>query len=112
MDIRKSGSDGYKEIWSDAGRFLWTTERTKWCYTLSAKVEPRIVLLTPQLAGRLDHVKYTPAQHFREPWQDSDYFLKGGTSSRTFPFGTVYPDNARDRGVTPTGGHCEEESQQ
>jgi len=94
-------------MWSDAGRFLWAVERIKWCYTLSAKVEPRIVLLTPQIAGRLDHVKYVPAQHFREPWQDSDYFYKGGTSQRAFPFGTVYPENAKT-GVLPTWGHCEE----
>jgi hypothetical protein len=96
-------------MWSDAGRFLWTVERIKWCYTLSAKIEPRIVLKVPQLAGRLNHVKYTPRQHFREPWQDSDYFFKGGEDLRAFPFGTVYPDNAPSRGVTLTTGHCEDE---
>lgn len=71
------------EIWTDNGRFMWTTERNKWCYTLSGKIEPRIILKTPQLAGRLDHVKYTPAQHFRSPDQDSDYFFKGGVPYRT-----------------------------
>lgn len=71
------------EIWTDNGRFLWTKEREKWCYTLSGKVEPRILLKTPQLAGRINHVAYTPAQHFRSFDQDSDYFEKGGVSYRT-----------------------------
>ncbi len=75
------------EIWhsSDGGRFLWTRERVKWCYTLSGKIEPRIVLKTPMLAGRLDHVLYTPEQHFRSPWEDSDYFFKGGVEERPAP---------------------------
>lgn len=71
------------EIWTDDGRFLWTKEREKWCYTLSGKIEPRILLKTPQLAGRLNHVMYIPAQHFRVADQDSDYFYKGGVSHRT-----------------------------
>jgi len=99
--------------WSDAGRFLWTVERVKWCYTLSAKVEPRIVLKTPQIAGRLNHVMYTPRQHMRSPWQDSDYFMKGGEEVRSFPFGTVYPPNAPIAGVTlvsGTGSHCVDDS--
>jgi len=91
--------------WSDAGRFQWTVERVKYCYTLSAQVEPRIVLRVPQLAGRLDHVMYAPEQHTRDPWDDSDYFYKGGVESRTMA--TVYPDNARG-GVIPTDGHCQE----
>jgi hypothetical protein len=73
------------EYWTDDGRFLWTTERAKWCWTLSGKVEPRIVLKTPQIAGRVDHVLYTPEQHLRSPWQDSDYFEKGGTATRAEP---------------------------
>jgi len=72
-------------MWTDAGRFLWAAERIKWCYTLSGKMEPRIVLKTPQIAGRLDHVMYTPLQHFRSPFQDSDYFYKGGVAERPGP---------------------------
>jgi len=74
-----------REIWTDDGRFMWTVERNKWCYTLSGKVEPRIILKVPQLAGRINHVKYSPLQHFRSSDQDSDYFVKGGVSSRTAP---------------------------
>jgi hypothetical protein len=98
------------EIWlSDAGRFLWTNERDKWCFTLSGLVEPRVILRTPQLAGRLNHVAYEPLQHFRDPFQDSDYFYKGGEESRAYPYGTVYPENQRAEGVTITSNRCEDE---
>jgi hypothetical protein len=72
-------------VWSDDGRFLWTVERVKWCYTMSFKIEPRIILQVPQLAGRLDHVMITPEQHFRSPFQESDYFMKGGVEERPAP---------------------------
>lgn len=70
---------------SDNGRFMWTQEVAKWCYTVSGKVEPRIVLRVPQLAGKIENVGYCPVQHLRSFDQDSDYFFKGGTSSRTAP---------------------------
>lgn len=94
--------------WTDGtGKFLWTVEYLKFCYTLSAEVRPRIVLKVPQLAGRLNNVVYTPEQHFRSPFQDDYYFHKGGTPDRAYPYGTVYPDNARG-GVIPTHGICED----
>lgn len=71
--------------WTDDGRFLWTNETVKFCFTVSGELKPRIVLLTPQLAGRLNHVLYTPAQHFRSFDPDSDYFFKGGTDERDSP---------------------------
>jgi len=73
------------EFWTDDGRFLWTIDRQNWCYVILGKIEPRIILRTPMLAGRLDFVKYTPVQHFREFAQDSDYFVKGGEPSRPAP---------------------------
>lgn len=94
--------------WTDAGRFLWTVERRKYCYTMSAIVEPRIVLRTPQIAGRLDNVMINPEQVLRSPWEDSEYFFKGGVEHRTYPYGRVYPEHARTMGVIPTAGHCED----
>lgn len=72
-------------FWSDDGRFLWTNERVKWCYTLSGKVEPRVLLRTPMISGKLEYVKYTPLQHFRDFDEDSDYFFKGGEPERPSP---------------------------
>jgi len=75
-----------RDIWTDDGRFMWTVERVKWCYTLSGKVEPRIILKVPQLSGRIDHVKYSPLQHFRSFDQNDIYnFKKGGVDKRDLP---------------------------
>lgn len=71
--------------WTDDGRFNWTVERVKWCYTLSGKIEPRVILKVPQLAGKIEHILYTPLQHFRSFDQDSDYFFKGGVEERDAP---------------------------
>jgi hypothetical protein len=70
---------------TDNGRFMWTQEQLKWCFTVSGKIEPRIVLRTPQLAGKIEHVLYTPVQHLRGFDEDSDYFYKGGVPYRDSP---------------------------
>jgi hypothetical protein len=66
------------EFFSDNGMFLWTYSRTKWCVNWSAKIEPRYRLLTPQLAGRLMNVRWSPMQAFREPFPNQSYFIDGG----------------------------------
>ena len=76
--------------WTDDGRFLWTNETTKFCFTVSGEIRPRIILLTPQLAGRINHVMYTPAQHLRSWDPDSSYFFKGGEDDRPTP--SLYSD--------------------
>jgi len=74
--------------WTDNGSFSWAIEQTKWCYKLSLKSERRVVLRTPHLAGKIDHIRYTPLQHLREPDLDSPYFEDGGVSVR--PSGSAY----------------------
>jgi hypothetical protein len=69
--------------WTDGGLFSWALEQVKWCYKFSLKTEQRIVLRTPQLAGKIQHVMYEPLQHVREPYADSPYFYDGGVSART-----------------------------
>lgn len=63
---------------SDGGKFLWTHNQTNWCVAWLAKIEPRLRLLTPHLAGRLQNVMYSPLQHFREPDPEGPYFVDGG----------------------------------
>lgn len=70
---------------TDNGRFMWTQEDQKWCFTTSGKIEPRIVLRTPQLAGKIEHILYTPVQHLRSYDQDSSYWMKGGVEVRDAP---------------------------
>lgn len=76
---------GNQNFWTDRGIFSWAFDDVKWCWTLTAKTEQRVVLRTPQLAGRIDNVKYTPLQHLREANPDSPYFVDGGVSVRAVP---------------------------
>lgn len=87
IDYRLGGDDanllrGNATFWTDRGMFSWALEQIKWCYKLSLKTEQRVVLRTPQLAGRIDHIKYSPLQHLRDFDPDSPYHYDGGVSVR------------------------------
>ena len=70
-------------FWTDQGFYSWAVEYVKWCYKLSLKTEDRVILRAPQLAGRIDAVKYSPLQHERDVDPASSYFRDGGTSLNT-----------------------------
>jgi hypothetical protein len=76
------------DFWTDRGVFSWAYDGQLWCYLLALKTEQRVVLRTPQLAGKIQHIAYTPLQHLRSPYPDSEYFMDGGVSVR--PTGTRY----------------------
>lgn len=77
---------GQEDWWStDGGRYMWTIEKQRWCFKVGAKIEPRVILRTPQLAGRLENVMYSPLQKFRSPYPDSEYFVKGGRETMPEP---------------------------
>jgi hypothetical protein len=67
---------------SPDGRFNWSLVRDGPCFKIQAETEPRIMLRVPQLAARIQNVKYVPHQHVREPDFDSPYRFKGGLSTR------------------------------
>ena len=69
--------------WTDNGLWSWAYEGNKWCFKLNLKTEPRIVLRTPQLAGKIQNIRYTPLQHLREPDPASPYAADGGVSLRS-----------------------------
>lgn len=73
------------EYWTDGGKFLWSFSRTRFCASWVARIQPRLRLLTPHLAGRLQNIKWTPLQAFREPLPSQGYFVDGGIT---------YDDNA------------------
>lgn len=74
------------DFWTDGGRFLWHRKPpVNWCNQWLAKIEPRVILLTPQLAGRVQNVRYAPLQHTRQPFPDDPYFVDGGETARTGP---------------------------
>jgi hypothetical protein len=72
---------GSENFWSDDGVYSWAFEDQKWCYKLSVKTEQRIILRTPQLAGRIDSILYEPLQHLREGDPTSPYWYDGGVST-------------------------------
>jgi len=66
------------DYWTDGGRFLWTTRRTDWCVIWKARIQPRLRLLTPHLAGRLNDIVWSPLQMLRAPFNADAYFVDGG----------------------------------
>ncbi len=79
-------------FWSDGGVFLWGVKPPdNWCIEVISKVEPRLILLTPQLAGRLQNVQYVPLQHTDDPLPSSDYHVNGGISTG-YPTASPYSD--------------------
>ncbi len=88
VDYRQAMPDtsllhGLEEFfWTDNGRYSWAIENDKWCYQLAAKTEQRVVLRTPQLAGKIQRVGYAPLQHLRDADPDSPYNYDGGVSVR------------------------------
>lgn len=77
-------ANGYQnEFWTDGGMYLWHAKPPmNWCVNWIAKIEPRIILRVPQLAGRLQNVQYCNViQHVREPFPTDPYFVDGGVST-------------------------------
>lgn len=87
LDFRAGSRDeallnGMQTFWTDDGKYSWAIELNKWCYKLAARTEMRVVLRTPQLAGKIQRIKYVPLQHLREAYPDSQYNFDGGVSVR------------------------------
>lgn len=78
-------------FWTDSGRYLWHRKPPlNWCVQMLAKIEPRVILLTPHLAGRITDVEYCPLQHMRDAIIGDDYHVDGGVTSRSA--GVLYSD--------------------
>lgn len=78
-------SDMNATFWTDKGKFTWAAEYQKWCFTLTARTEQRVILRTPQLAGRIDNVLYAPIDHVRDFDPDLPHWKDGGVSLRSAP---------------------------
>lgn len=88
-------------FWSDDGVFLWTMGAPKnWCLDVSSQVQPRMILRTPQLAGRLQNVTYVPLQHTDDPLPSQPYHVNGGVRTGR-PFASPFSEyNLSGPGVT------------
>jgi hypothetical protein len=81
------GLGGDQYFTSDGGMYSWTFSRINNCILWLAEIQPRVILRTPFLAGKLQNVRYTPLQHTREPFPTDGYFVDGGrvtTTTQTF----------------------------
>ena len=79
-------------FWSDDGVFLWGVKPPdNWCIEMIAKMEPRLILRTPQLAGRLQNVVYVPLQHTDDPLPSQPYHVNGGISTG-YPYPSPYSE--------------------
>lgn len=97
FDYRSTAMQGVSDgklgnfYWTDSGIYLWhVMPPLMWCNTWAAKIEPRLILRTPHLAGRLTNVQYCPLQHTRDVHPDDPYFVDGGVESRDAP--SLYTD--------------------
>jgi len=73
------------QFWTDAGMYLWTWDNQNYCVVWESKIEPRIILRTPQIAGRIQNVCYEPLQHLRDTHPADPYFVDGGVTERAAP---------------------------
>lgn len=70
---------------TDGGRYMWTLQDLNYCFKVQGKIEPRVILRTPQLAGKIQNVKYSPLQKIKSPFPESPYFVKGGNEEYSTP---------------------------
>jgi hypothetical protein len=87
-ELRPLGGGSAKPtFWTDGGRFMWTIRHNGFCFDLQAKVEPRVILAAPQLAGKIQNVRYASSPHLVSPYPGTDGYLNGGVTSRTVTTG-------------------------
>ena len=67
------------------GAFLTWPRQSNQCVVWQTKVEPRLIIRTPWLAGRINDVEYCPTQQARTPFPSDPYFVDGGVTSRPGP---------------------------
>jgi hypothetical protein len=76
------GQFGNEIAVTDNGKFAWARSKINFCFKYAGVTEQRVVLRTPWLAGKLQHVKYTPLQHLVSEDPSSVYNKDGGVSVR------------------------------
>jgi hypothetical protein len=58
---------------SNSGAFLWTYERSGFCWYYQTMVRPRLILRTPWLAARIQNIVYKPVFHTLDGFLDGLY---------------------------------------
>lgn len=66
---------------TDGGMYMLSREYSNTCVAMQAVTKPRLLLLTPQIAGRIHSIRYRQNFAPRSPFVDSAYFYDGGNVS-------------------------------
>ena len=94
IELARQFTPGDSYYTTDGGRFMWHKKPpTNFCVQVVAKTEPRLLLLTPYLAARLQNVKYTPIEHERSWDPASGYFVNGGSTGQDTTVPSYYAPN-------------------
>jgi hypothetical protein len=68
-------------FWTDGGQYIWHMKPpTNWCVQWLGLIEPRVILLTPHLAGRINNIVYTPLLNVRDAYSDQPNYVNGGNT--------------------------------
>lgn len=67
------------------GAFFETMDQIRGCFVFQAEIQPRLVIRTPWLAGRITNVVYCPLLSPREPFPEDPYFVTSGEQARPGP---------------------------
>lgn len=87
---------------TDGGKFLWSWNQKNGCWTGQWTTEPRIIMHTPYLAGRLENVNYSPLIRVRSPYPTDALFYDGGRLTSPYPsFYNEWTTTPDWPGVTP-----------
>lgn len=67
------------------GAWITWPRQTNLCVQWQSRIEPRLVLRTPWLAGKIQNVVYCPIQHERDVFPADPYYVNGGKTTREGP---------------------------
>lgn len=70
---------------SPNGEFIEFGKQTNACITIQIEMQPRLILRTPWLAGRITNIVYCPVQHSYDPFPTDAYPTEGGVTTRPGP---------------------------
>lgn len=67
------------------GPWITVPRQSNFCMSWQTKIEPRVVLRTPWLAGKIQNVQVCPELMTRSPFPADPYFVNGGLTERAAP---------------------------
>jgi len=87
----KMAPSGYFSVLQN-GRFLQVRQSpTHTCVSVEIIERPRLILMTPFLAAKMQNLRYTISIHERDALPDETYFVNGGLVNTPLPY--FYPNS-------------------